>query len=158
MLLLIDARHLKAVEGDEVPKLFQQNALIGRTRTWFASDFLRSRAPGLAVPHGGEPLLRTHIALLTWQVKSIAHAVLIHVLLVAEELVVLLHGEFRHRDVVLGIHCYDYRCPLLLLLNYSSKLKRTLDIMVKRHQGGTQTSFANISATTTASRAEAKPF
>ena len=104
MLLLIDARHLQAVEGNEVPKLFQQNTLIGRTRTWFASYFFRSRAPGLAVPHGRQPLFCTHIALLTWQVKSIAHAVLIHVLLVAEELVVLLDCEFRHRDVVLVLH------------------------------------------------------
>ena len=104
MLLLIDARHLKAVEGDEVPKLFQQNTLIRRTRTRFAPDFLRSRAPGFSIPNRGEPLLCAHITLLTGQVKSIAHAVLIHILLVAEELVVLLDCEFRHRDVVLVLH------------------------------------------------------
>ena len=92
------------MKGNEVPKLFQQNTFIGRTRTWFASYFFRSRAPGLAVPHGRQPLFCTNIALLTGQVKSIAHAVLIHVLLVAEELVVLLDCEFRHRDVVLVLH------------------------------------------------------
>ena len=104
MLLLIDARHLKAMEGDEVPKFFKEDTLIRRTRTRFAPDFLRSRAPGFSIPHGGEPLLRTHIALLTWQVEPVPHTVLIHVLLVAEELVVLLHGELRHCYVVLSLH------------------------------------------------------
>jgi hypothetical protein len=99
MLFLIDARHLKAVEVDEVPKFFQEDTLIGKTRAGLAPYLLRPKAPGFSIPNRGEPLFCTYIALLTGQVEPIANTVLIHILLVPEELVVLLDSEFHHRDV-----------------------------------------------------------